>query len=111
MIEHAPQVERKRLVDLLVEAELLYGARLVPARIVVVAGGPVQAQLHVVMRPNKFGGVDHAPLERGKDLTGRGEHRRGARPGDDLVAEARADAHLEPLEVAGRAHLLPEPPT
>ena len=89
MVERPPQIDRERLVRLLVEAELAHGAGLVPARVVVVARGLVEAQLHVVVRPDPFGGVDHAPLERGVDLGGRGEDRRAARPGVDLAAEVR----------------------
>src|SRR3989442_15854214 len=93
----------------LVEAELGGVAGLVPARVVVVPRGLVKAQLHVVMRPDKFGRVDHAPLESGVDLRARGEDRRTARLDVDLAAEARANAHLESLVVADRADLLPEP--
>src|SRR6266853_2808208 len=108
MIEHPPEIDRERLVRLLVEAEFVHGAGLVPARVVVVARGLVQAQLHVVMRPHPFAGVDDAPLEGSIYLAAWSKHRRAARPGDDQAAEVR-NAHLEPLVVADRVHLLPEP--
>ena len=41
---------------------------------------------------DEFGGVDHAALEGGVDLTARREDRRGTRPGDDLAAEVSAFA-------------------
>src|SRR5262250_1066528 len=63
VIEHASQVDRQPLVGFLVEAELLHGAGLVLARVVVVARGFVETQLHVVVRPDPFGDVDHAALE------------------------------------------------
>jgi hypothetical protein len=39
MIERPPEIDRERLVRFLVEAEVVYGAGLVPARVVVVPGG------------------------------------------------------------------------
>src|SRR6266567_8975922 len=109
MVERPPQIDRERLVCLLVEAELADGTGLVPARVVVVARGIVEAEVHVVVRPDPFAGVDDAPLEGGEDPGGRDEDSRAARLDDDLVAEARANAHLEPLVVADRVDLLPEP--
>src|SRR5207245_10936359 len=109
MVERPPQLDREGVGRLLVEAELADGPRFVPARIVVIPRGIVEAELHVVVRPDPVGGVDHAPLEGGEDRGGRGEDGGASRPGDDLVAEARADAHLEPLVVADRVDLLPEP--
>jgi hypothetical protein len=49
-----------------------------------------------------------AVYERGVDVAARDEDDRAASLGDHLAAEAR-DAHLEPLEVAGRVEFLPEP--
>src|SRR5713226_2150152 len=109
MVECPPQIDRERLVCLLVEAELADGPGLVPARVVVVARGIVEAEFHVVMRSGPFAGIDHATLEGGEDRSGRGEDGRAARLDDDFVAEARANAHLEPLVIADRVHLLPEP--
>src|SRR5437016_2171779 len=109
MVERPSEIDRERLVRLLVEAKLGRHAGLVPAWVVVVTRGIVQAQLHVVMGPDPFTGVDHAPLERGVDLGGRGEDRRAARFDIDLAAEACANAHLEPLVVGDRGDLLPEP--
>src|SRR6266404_2814228 len=109
VIEGPLQIDGKRFVRLLVEAELGRVAGLVPARVVIVPRGLVETELHVVMRPDPFGGVDHAPLQLGVDLGGRGEDRRAARLDIDLAALARADAHLEPLVVADRVRLLPEP--
>jgi hypothetical protein len=63
MVECPPQIDRERLVCLLVEAELLTVPP-VPAR-VVVARGIVEAEFHVA-RPDPFAGVDHAPLEAAK---------------------------------------------
>src|SRR6185295_9378060 len=60
------------------------------------------------MRSHPFAGVDDAPLEGGVDLATWGEHRRAARPGDDLAAQVR-NAHLEAFVVADRVDLLPEP--
>src|SRR6266436_2290346 len=68
MVERPLQVDRKRLIRLLVEAELVYGTGLVPARVVVEARGIVETELHVVMRSDPFAGVDDAPLEGGVDL-------------------------------------------
>src|SRR5262245_24061642 len=110
MVERSAQIEGEALVRLLVEGELEHVARFLPARIVVVARGVVEAELHVVVRAHPFGGVDHAPLEGRVDVGGRGERRRAARPRDHLAAEARADPHLEPLVVADRVDLPPEPP-
>src|SRR5215470_13555037 len=108
VVEHAPQVDGQSLVGLLVEAELLHSARLVPARVVVVARRLVQVQQHVVMRRGPFGSVDHAALERSVDVHSGGQHRRGTDPRVDFAAEVR-NAHPKPLEVADRADLLPEP--
>src|SRR5712691_1211104 len=72
MVERPLQIGRECLVRLLVEAELGRGARLVPTRVVVVARGLLETQLHVVMRPDPFGGVNHAPLESGVDIGARG---------------------------------------
>src|SRR5262245_13725567 len=102
VIEHAPQVDGQPVVGLLVEAELLHGARLVPARVVVVARSLVQVQQHVVMRRSPFGSVDHAALERSVDVHGGGQHRRGTDPRVDFPAEIR-NAHPKPLEVADAA--------
>jgi hypothetical protein len=109
VVEHPPQIHRERLVRLLVEAELERGAGLVPAWVVVVPRGLVKAKLQVIVWTHPFARVDHAPLEGGVDLGGRGDDRRAARLGDDLAAEAR-DAHLDPLVVIDRVDLLPEPP-
>ncbi len=108
MVEHPTQVHRECLVRLLVETEPGDRTGLVPARIIVVAGGLVQAQLHVVMRPDVFAGIDHAPLEGGVDVGARGDHHRTAGPPHDLAAETR-NAHLQPLEVADGVDLPPEP--
>src|SRR5262249_60171741 len=105
----APQIDWERLVRLLVEAKLGHRAGLVPAGIVVVARGLVQAELHVLMRPNPFGSVDYAPLEGGVNVGGGSDHRRAARLGNDLAAERRTYAHLQPLEVADRGDFLSEP--
>src|SRR5437667_5132488 len=94
MVESPPQINRERLVRLLVEAELVHIARLLPTRIVVVARCLVEAQLHVVMRSHPFAGIDHSPLERGIDLRPRNKHRRAAGLDIDLPAEARTNAHL-----------------
>src|SRR6266536_298650 len=109
MIERPPQIDRERLVGLLVETEVLRAAGLVPAWVVVVLRVLVQAELHVVMRPDPFGGVDDAPLEGAIDLVARNEDCRAARPDDDLATEGRAHTHLEPLVVADRVDLFPEP--
>src|SRR5262249_40952952 len=109
MVERPSQIDRECLVRLLVEAEHVHGAGLVPARVVVVPRRLVEAEMHIFMWPDPFGGVDHAPLEGGVDVGARRKDRRAARPGDDLAAEGRTHAHLEPLVVADRVDLLPEP--
>src|SRR6266542_2387923 len=109
MIERPPQIDRERLVCLLVETEVLRAAWLVPARVVVVLRGPVETELHVVMRSDPFGGVDDAPFKGTVDLVAWNVDRRAARSNDDLAAEGRAHAHLEPLVIADRVDLLPEP--
>jgi hypothetical protein len=103
------QTSNPCLVGLLVEGELAHGARLVPAGVVVVAGGVVQVELHVVVRPDPLGRIDHAPLQVGEDPGSRNEDRRAARLANHLVAEARANPHLEALEVTNGVDLLPEP--
>jgi hypothetical protein len=60
-LEDPLQVGRERLVRLLVEAELGHGAGLVPTGVVIVAGGVLQIQLQVVVRPDPFAGFDQAP--------------------------------------------------
>ena len=109
MVQNPPQFRREPLERLLVEDELGHRARFMPARIVVVTRGPVQAQLHVVVGPDPFGGVDDTPFERRVDVAAGGDRRRAARFDIDQPAEARADAHPEPLVVADRVHLLSEP--
>src|SRR6516164_10173137 len=109
VVERALQVDRKRLVRLLVEAELVRRPGLVPAGIIVIARGPMQAELHVVVRPDPLRGVDHATLERGEDVGARGQRRRAARLDVHPAAEARANAHPEALEVGDRVQLLAEP--
>src|SRR3990172_2407627 len=108
VVEDAPQVHREPVVHLLVEDELARRAGLVPAGIVVVFRGLVQAELHVVVRPDPFRGVDDAALEGRVDLTARREDDGAARSGDDLAAETR-DAHLQALVVGDRVDLLAEP--
>src|SRR5262245_7827350 len=108
MVQSPLQVNRQRLVRFLVEAEVVGGTRLVPARVVVVARGLVKAQHHVVVWPHPFTGVDDTPLERGIDIGGRYEDDGAPRSGIDLSTE-RANAHPEALVVADGAHPLPEP--
>src|SRR5262249_51624797 len=91
-----------------VETKLRHGAGLVPTRIVVVASRLMQAEDHVVVRPDPFARVDHAALECAVDLSGWHEDDGGARLGDHLAAEAR-NAHLEPFVVVHRDDLLAEP--
>src|SRR5262245_18101271 len=105
MVEHSPKIDRERIVGLLVEAEVLHCAWLVPAGIIVVARGLVQAQDHVVVRPNSFGRIEHTPLEGAEDIARWSEHGRGPGPHVNQAAEVR-DTHPEPLEVADRADLL-----
>src|SRR5262249_48952939 len=83
VVERSPEIDWKGFVRLLVEAEVTHGAWLVPTRVVVVARGLVQAELHVLVRPDPFGGVDHAPLEGSVDVAAWGKYRRAASPGDD----------------------------
>src|SRR5215470_13216990 len=109
LVEDPPEVDGQCLVGLLVESKLAHGARLVPAGIVVVAGGVVKVQLHVVIRADPLGRIDHAPFEVGEDAGGGNEDRRAARLAKDLVAKPSADAHLEALEIVKGVDLLPEP--
>jgi hypothetical protein len=76
----------ERFIGLLIEPELGHAARLVPTGIVVIAGRHVQAQLHVIMRPDPFGGIDHASLESPVDVGARNEDRRAAGLGVHLAA-------------------------
>src|SRR5262245_57520977 len=108
MIENPPEIDRKRVVRFLVKSEIVRGTRLVPTWVVVVTSGLVQPELHVVVRPHPFAGVDHATLERGVDVTGRDEDDRGARSDIHLPTEW-ANADPEPLVVADRGDLFPEP--
>src|SRR5262249_2159928 len=68
MIEHSPQIARQGLVRLLVEDELARGPGLVPAGVVVVSGGLMETELHVVVWSDELGGVDDAAFEGGVDL-------------------------------------------
>src|SRR5215467_1880303 len=110
MVEDALQIGGERLVRLLVEGELAHAPRLVPARVVVVPRGLVKPQLHVVVRPGPFGGVDDPALQRRVDIGSRSQHRRTSRFDIDLAAEPRADTHLESFEVAHGHDLPAEPP-
>src|SRR5262245_34074686 len=109
MVERPPQIDRKRLICLFVEAELLDGTRLLPARVVVVLRSLVEAELHVVMGSEPFAGVDDTALHRAVNIRARYEDRRAARSGVHLAAEARANTHSEPLVVTDRSDLLSEP--
>src|SRR5262245_46604390 len=108
MIERPSQIDRERLVRLLVEAELVHGAWLVPAGIVVVTGSLVETENHIGMRRDVLGRVDDASLEGRVDLSrGQRDHGR-AGPGGHLATKAR-DPHLEALVVTDRGDLLPVP--
>ena len=109
VVQRAAQIDRQRLVRLLVEAELADGSGLVPSREIVVARRVVEPELQIVVRPHPLGRVDDAALERREDAGGRDQDRRGARPGDDLVPESCADPEPEALEVGDRVDLLAEP--
>jgi hypothetical protein len=65
----------------------------------------VQAEPHVVVRPDPFGGIDYTPLEGAVDVGARDEDRRGARPRVDFAAKGYTNAHLETLVVGYRGHL------
>ena len=73
------------------------GARLPPARVVVVAGCFVQAELLVVVGAGPFGGVDGAPIQRQEDLTAR-EHLHVHPQGGHHLAAQAWDAHLQALQ-------------
>jgi hypothetical protein len=72
-------------------------ARLPPARVVVVAGSFVQAELLVVEGAGPFGGVDGAPIQRQEDLTAREHLHVHPKGGHHLAAQAW-DAHLQALQ-------------
>src|SRR5689334_6514840 len=108
VVERPPQIGGEGVIRLPVEAELGHRPGLVPARIVVVARGRVQPELHVVVGSDPLGGIDHAPLEGGVDVGGRREDRGAADLGHDLAPEA-GNAHLEALEIADGVDLPPEP--
>src|SRR5215467_15801095 len=110
VVQDLPELRREALVRLSVEHELGHRARLMPPRIVVVVRGGMQAQLHVVVRPNPFRGVDHTPLEGGIDISTRSQDRGAAGFDVYLTAQARPDTHLESFEVGDRVRLLSEPP-
>src|SRR5215813_601121 len=110
LIQDPPEVGGQGLVGLFVERELAHGAGLMPAGVVVVASGVVEVQLHVVVRSHPLGRIDHAPLEIGEDPGSGDENRRATRLPKHLVAEARADSHLEALEVGRRVDLLSDHP-
>src|SRR5262249_41587853 len=99
---------RQRVVRFLVEGELVRGTRLVPARVVVVARGPVQSEDHVVVRSHPFAGVDDAPLKRCIDVGGWDEGDRAARLGTYLPTKG-ADAVPEAFVVGYRVDRLPDP--
>src|SRR5262245_48891469 len=63
VIEYPPEVDGESLVRLPVKAKPEHGARVLPARIVVIARGLVQTQFHVIVRANPFGRIDDAPFE------------------------------------------------
>src|SRR5215468_5049515 len=108
IVQHPPQIGWECLVCLLVEAELGYRTRLVPAWIVVVARGRVQAELHVVVGPDPLAGINHPAFQGGEDVSGRGEHRSAAGLCHHLPTEAR-NAHPEALVIADRTDLPAEP--
>src|SRR5215813_10085534 len=108
VVECPPQIDRKRLVCFLVEAELGRRAGLVPAGVVVVSRGLVETENHVVVRTDVLGRIDDPSLEGGIDLARGQRDDRRARSRHDLAAETR-DAHLEPLVVMDGRDLLPEP--
>src|SRR5262245_27811367 len=108
MVQYPSEIGWKRLVRLLVEGEFVRGAGLVPTRIVVIARGLVQTELHVVMRADVLGGIDDPALEGGVDVARRQCDDGCAGPGDDLTAEAW-DTHLQPLVISDRGNFLPVP--
>src|SRR5262249_46311562 len=96
--EGLSEIDRKRLVRLFVEAESGHGSGLVPAGIIVVARGVVQAALDFVVRPGPVRAVEHAALEGGVDDGSRSEDDRAARLGFHLAAETW-DTQSEASEV------------
>ena len=85
----------------LVHQELVARDLLVPARVVVVLGDLVEAEIDVDGRHRELGGVDDAALERGIDVRPREQLRGHAHLLHDLGAEAE-EPHLEALELLGR---------
>src|SRR5262245_59368322 len=108
MVECVPQIDRERIVCLLVEAELGRGAGLVPAGVVVVLRGLVVTENHVVVWSDVLGRVDDPSFERGVDMA-RSQCNDGCSGFLDNFAAEAGDAHLEPLVVGDRRDLLPEP--
>ena len=78
------------------------------ARIVVVLRRLVELHEAVVPRADPLGGVDRAGYQVLVDLAAGKRHRRGAKLGHDVAAEAR-NAHLEPLEIVRGVDFLVEP--
>ncbi len=93
---------------LLVHQQLQHRLRLLPAWVVVILGGLVQAEGQVVVRADPVGGVDGTGLQRGKHFAagqidgGRAETRQ------HFAAEAR-HADLQPAQVVQRVDFLVVP--
>jgi hypothetical protein len=79
-----------------------------PARVVVEAGGVLQAELLVVIGANPLRGIDRTGVERLEDLTTGDDLHGRAEAGHDLAAEP-GDAHREPADVVDAVDLLVEP--
>src|SRR5262249_9601554 len=81
-----------------------------PARIIVVLGDLVEAELLVVVGADPFGRIDSTLLEGRIDITAGDLLRHHAELGQDLSGEA-ADAVFEAVEVVDGFNLLAEPAT
>ncbi len=94
--------------DVQVDDQMHGRRRLMPARVVVVAGDAVEAELLVDDGQRVLGGVDGALLERLEDLAA-GQHRHGrADPLDHLAAQA-GEANLQALHLLQRIDPIAEP--
>ena len=103
-------VLRRQLVPrLLVDEEVDRRARLPPARVVVVLGDLVEAELLVVVGADPFRGVDRALFQRRVDVASRGSAAVTMPSADQHRAAEAGDAHLDALAVGDGLDLLAEP--
>src|SRR4029077_13628721 len=88
--------------------QVVGGAALPPARVIVEFDDLVEAELLIVVRPNPFRSVDGALLKRRIDIA-TGDLLRDDAELAKCLSGPTSDTHLETLEVAGLFDLLVEP--